>query len=148
VEIWQNIIIQLGISALIVFCFYKIAMVLIEKWAMSDKARTETIGEGFKAITGAHEKVIDTMNAHQQNELGILNEHAKSLAALNSKIDTALDLTPVRGMTRAQLETSGPSSKVIVASDMREDAPSSSGDKPRIPARAASSPGVYGPKKP
>lgn len=162
--VWQNIIIQLGISALIVFAVFKIAMLLINKWAERDAARTKTIEDGFRAITDAHADVLKQtndnhlalvsqqhanhatvmriMNEHQQQELELIAKFRIDLNRLDSKMSTALDLTPVGGTPRID-------PNVIV--DKSIDEPTTPVDRPPVKPRAQSVPGIpravteYGP---
>jgi len=152
---WQQLILQLGIAGAMLFVVYRVAVLLIEKWAVaeagrtkamseSEAARTKSVTEGFKAITDAHERIVDTMNNHQTNELTILNLHAQQLATLTARIDTALDLTPVRGTPRMEQVA-----KVIVSAELEEKTPVDAPQpRPTPTPRAASSPGVYGPMIP
>jgi len=135
-------IVQFGIAGLVVVIGYRIAMKLIDKWSVAESQRTEAISTGFKAITDSHERVLDTMHAHQQAEIGVLNELGKSQAALITKINTVFDLTP------APLTVFDPPAKVIVSKEIEQeeetpvDVPK---PRPTPPPRAASSPGAWGP---
>jgi hypothetical protein len=86
---WSNLIIQLGISALVLFVGYQIAMKLIDKWSEGDAKRTEYIQEGFKADISAHQEITKTMQVL-----------ANQFFRVEGKLDTVLDLTPVRGISR------------------------------------------------
>jgi hypothetical protein len=99
---WTNLIIQLGISGLIVFAGFKISMKLIDHWARGDAERTKNIGEGFVAITSRHEMVMQTINEHQASELQVLNGLAMAIQRVESRVDTVLDLTPIRGIRQLQ----------------------------------------------
>jgi hypothetical protein len=105
----KDVIVQLGISALVVLVLgyvgYKIAMLLINKWAENDSRRTVAIQEGFKSITATHATVMQTVaenhhhvlsviNAHQADELEVINEFRVELTRLDQKVSTALELTP------------------------------------------------------
>jgi hypothetical protein len=109
----ENIIIQLGISALVVLVLgyvgYKIAMKLIDKWAERDAERNKTYEDGFRQITTSHVQVLErvnenhshvigVINAHQADELEQINNFRIELNRLDQKMSTALDLTPTRGL--------------------------------------------------
>lgn len=124
----ENIIIQLGISALVVLVLgyvgYKIGVLLIQKWAISDAKRTEVYAQGFgqmaashaavmkqvndnhalvlKQVNDNHQHTLGVINAHQADELETIREVHLYLAALDSKVSTAMDLTPVRGIPRVE----------------------------------------------
>lgn len=101
---WNTIIVQLGISALIVFVAYKIGMKLIDHWAKNDAQRTVVIGAGFEAIVQRHENTIQVINEHQSNELVVLNDIKTEVKILTTRIDTALDLTPIHGSRGVPIE--------------------------------------------
>jgi hypothetical protein len=97
-SLWANLIIQLGISGLVVFAGYKVAILLINRWtqmegerskafATAEQARTAEIAEGFRADTSAHRELAKYMN-----------EQTQILSRLEGKFDAAFDLTPVRGV--------------------------------------------------
>jgi len=95
---WQQLIIQLGISGLIVFVGYRIAMRLIDRWtqtesertkvwATAEDARTKTIQDGFKSDIDAHNEITKA-----------ITKQVSVLSRLEGKVDAAFDLTPVRGV--------------------------------------------------
>lgn len=145
---WSNIIIQLGISALVLYVVYRIAILLITRWAENDKQRIKVVSDGFTSITSSHEKMVETFNEshraivdlvnfHQQTELQILKNHEAALTGLDIKIATALDLTPVRGIPRAEV--------VAGTIESEDDTPT----PVERPPRAASHPGTaWGPVRP
>lgn len=127
-DIW-NLGASLGIGGLIAIGFYKIAMVLIRVWTTGDAARTKVIGDGFKAITDSHAALIDVVRDQAQEQTAAANDQRryidatfanidKSINALEVRVSTALDLTPVRGIPKADLEQSipPPSSKLMTTS--------------------------------
>ncbi len=124
-DIW-NLGASLGIGGLIAIGFYKIAMVLIRVWTTGDAARTKVIGDGFKAITDSHAALIEVVRDQGERMLAAMNDHRryidasfsnidKSINALEVRVSTALDLTPVRGIPKAELEQQLPpaSSKIV-----------------------------------
>ena len=108
---WNTIIVQLGISALIVFVAYKIGMKLIDHWAKNDAQRTVVIGAGFEAIVARHETTIAVINEHQTSELSVIHSIKEEVRVLTTRIDTALDLTPMHG-TRVPRDDHPPPPKV------------------------------------
>ena len=95
---WQNIIIQLGISALVLFVVFQIAMKQLANQraadaersrsaAAADADRTAVIAAGFKAITDTQQKLADGV----QRSL-LWCSHIDSMLA------TVLDMSPVRHM--------------------------------------------------
>src|SRR5574337_838411 len=150
---WGNIIIQLGISSLVLYVVYKIAVLLITRWAENDQKRIKVVGDGFQAITNSHEKMVEALNEshreivnlvnyHQQAELQILKNHEAALVGLDIKVATALDLTPVRGIPRADVVAG-----TIETQD--DDTPTPVERPTERPARAPSHPGsAWGPLRP
>lgn len=112
----ENIIIQLGISALVVLVLgyvgYKVAVLLINKWANGDAKRTEATQQGFrdliKQMHENHQHVLSVINAHQADELETINEIRTDHRVLVSRIETALELTPIRGAKRADPDQETP----------------------------------------
>lgn len=105
----ENIIIQLGISALVVLVLgyvgYKIAVLLINKWAHGDAKRTEEFSNGFRLMAASHERVMQQVNENHQHVLSVINAHQADeletmqtfrveLNRLDVKISTAMELTP------------------------------------------------------
>lgn len=158
---WSNLVIQLGISGLVLYVVFRIGMKLIElqsktdsertaAMAKSDSERTEAIRAGFAADIAAHNAITSVMQTMQ-------NQNYR----MEAKLDTVLDLTPVRGIKRLRQEdivqTQQRMATVIV--DMNEvddnggDTPVDRPSEPRNPKQPrAPSSGVYGlgdrPKKP
>lgn len=98
-ETWQTIGVQMGIAGLISIIGYRIALVLINAWTTSEAARTKALAEaekdrtaaitsGFKSVTDVHASLLS-----QQTNLAL------KIVALDSKISTIFDLTPVHGTT-------------------------------------------------
>lgn len=144
--VWQNLIIQLGISALVVFAGFKIAMVLIEKWSTGDAARTKVVQDGFTAITARHDEVLRTMNEHQTAETKVLVELAGKINGIGIQIATALELTPVHGIPKAEIDPATVHDEDPTPTEIPHPRVVGAGG-PRQP-RPASSPGEWGPMRP
>lgn len=95
---WQNIIIQLGISALVLFVVYQIAMKQLANQraaeaeraraqAVADAERNAVIAAGFRAITDTQQKLADGV---QRSLLWC--------AHIDTMLATVLDMSPVRHM--------------------------------------------------
>lgn len=128
---WVNLIIQLGISGLVVFAGFKIAILLITRWsqaetertkafATAEQARTSEIAAGFRADTMAHQELAKYMN--QQTSI---------LGRLEGKIDAAFDLTPVRGIKEYSMRTVEVTDSELVVAAKEEEA-SSTIVEPRV----------------
>lgn len=157
---WTNLIIQLGISALVLFVVFKLAMKSLENMSKSDSERTMAIKEGFAADTAAHQAMAAAIKGMSDQFSTSLLQMASANARVEGKLDTVLDLTPVREMHKANIDDLsidplGP--KVIVdrnqidadEEDTPVDRPADS--RPLQPVkqpRASSVGGLYGPKKP
>jgi hypothetical protein len=137
--LWQQLIIQLGISGLIVFVGYKIAIKFIEAWSRAEAERTKMTAaaeaDRTKAIEAGFRSDIDAHNAIVQ----VLQRHMQVLSRVEGKLDAAFDYTPVRGQRDYEL---------------RERPPDSDPPIPRAipsrntPAKGVPSQGAYGPDKP
>jgi len=152
---WQTIIIQLGISGLIVYVGFKISMKLIDKWSHGDSERTQAIKEGFAADIAAHQQITITMQAI-----------ANQISRTEGKLDTVLDLTPVRELRRIEVSELAvqqtvhippkqPPSVIVDINqlDEQEDTPVDRPTPTPHPKQPRASSvggmgGVYGPKKP
>lgn len=149
---WQNLIVQLGISGLVVYVVFRIGMKLIENMRITDSERTEAIRQGFAADIRAHDAIVNTMTA--------LGSH---FSRVEGKLDTMLDLTPVREMRRVTQEDIAsdardaipkrkiPSVMVDIDQLDEDDTPvdrHGAQSKTPKPQRASSVAGIYGPKKP
>jgi hypothetical protein len=128
-SLWANLIIQLGISGLVVFAGYKIAILMINHWsqaeaertkagATAEQARTHEIAQGFRADVEAHQVLS-----------GYMNQQTQILSRLEGKFDAAFDLTPVRGVKEYSMRTVEVSDPGLVVKD---DAPSSAIVEPRV----------------
>lgn len=163
----KDVIIQLGISALVVLVLgyvgYKIAVLVINKWAMGDAKRTEQIGEGFRQMASTNASVMQQVNANHalvmqqvndnhQHSLSVIAEHQAAgieyvhairveLAQLDSSVRTALDLTPIRGVPFVRRPTPVPH-EVEDDDDEEHHTPV---DRPPMNKRAQTQPGA---KKP
>lgn len=162
---WQQLIIQLGISALVLYVVFRIFMKLIDHQAKAesdrvlaqakaDSERTLAIREGFAADIAAHNAITTVMQTMQ-------NQNYR----MEAKLDTVLDLTPVRGIKRAHMDSDGvpqlrkPPSVIVDMKELEEqentpvDRPEPHRPAPKQP-RAPSAGGIYGlrdtppPKKP
>lgn len=149
---WQNLIVQLGISGLVVYVVFRIGMKLIENMRVTDSERTEAIRQGFAADIAAHHEITKTMSA-----LG------NQFSRVEGKLDSLLDLTPVREM-RAAHDDHGdaiPRRKIpsvlvdLNQLDEEDDTPVDRPDRQTPPpkgvqkqSRPSSIAGIYGPKKP
>lgn len=142
---WENLIVQLGISGLVVYVGFKVAMKLIDKWSQGDSERTQAIKEGFAADIAAHNEITKTMIAMQSQ-----------MSRTEGKLDIVLDLTPVRALHAAQIDEleiqTKPLPSVIVdhrqlKRDREED--DTPVDRPPTPqpmkqVKRAGSEGIYG----
>lgn len=88
---WTQLILQLGISGLIVWAGYKIARLLIERWASNEAKRTEIIGESFS-------KLVGKVEAHHTSDLESHRAMGEAIVEVSTKLDVAFGLTPVRGV--------------------------------------------------
>lgn len=124
-DIW-NLGASLGIGGLIAIGFYKIAMVLIRVWTAGDTARTKVTGDGFKAITDSHAALIEVVRESNQAMIAAMNDQRryidatfanidKSINALEVRVSTALDLTPVRGVPKIDMDQVPPPSSKLVS---------------------------------
>lgn len=97
-SLWAQLILQLGISGLIVFTGFKIAMKLIEQWTKNEavrtaawtaaeESRTKVIQDGFRSDIEAHGEITK-----------YIHTHTTVLSRIEGKIDAAFDLTPVKGV--------------------------------------------------
>jgi hypothetical protein len=162
---WTNLIIQLGISGLVLYVVFRIGMRLIDHqsrtdsertaaMAKSDSERTEAIRQGFAADIAAHNAITDVMRKMQ-------NQNYR----MEAKLDVVLDLTPVRGIARARVDSDGvptqkPPSVIVNMSELEEqedtpvDRPTPTPQPQAKQPRASSVGGIYGlrdtppPKKP
>jgi prolyl oligopeptidase PreP (S9A serine peptidase family) len=158
---WTTLIIQLGISGLVLYVAFRIFMKLIDHQAKADSERTiamakaesertQAIREGFAADVAAHNSITMVMQKMQ-------NQNYR----MEAKLDTVLDLTPVRGILRERADSDEqvpvkktPPPSVIVNMNELDDDDDTPVDRPeqtpRTPTqpRASSVAGVYGPKKP
>lgn len=109
----KSVVLQLGISALVVlvlgFVGYKIAVLLINKWAAGDASRTTAISDGFKSITNGHASVLQTVNDNHEHVLSVINKHQQDeledignlrndMTRLDQKLADVLHFTPVLGV--------------------------------------------------
>lgn len=155
---WSNIVVQLGISALVLFVVYKIGMLLINRnaestkernriYADAEKERTIAIKEGFAADMSAHQQIAVAMQT-----LSNYNNR------IEGKLDTVLDLTPVRGILRMQ-DINPSIADDLPATQPKKRTPASGIplheqdtplDRPTIikQPRAQSPVGIYGPTPP
>jgi hypothetical protein len=138
---WQNLIIQLGISALVLFVVYRLALKIIgaareadkERTAQlreSDKERNAVIAAGFQADTAAHQSIVVVLQGMMTN-----------FGRIEGKLDAALDLTPRPQQVPIMPELAQPS--VIVAMHDEETTPVDR-PKPTTPTRGVSVGGLYG----
>lgn len=138
-EPWRQLILQSGISALVLYVAFKIAMKLIDKWSATEEARTKVIGDGFAADIAAHQAIAKTMG-----------EWMVAFTRLETKIDTAFDLTPVHGVRVQAFEQR---SVIVDMDDIREEpdlqkTPPQGQKQRRTPPQGVPASGTYGPKRP
>lgn len=177
---WSNLIVQLGISALVLFVVYKIGMVLVVNMRTADSERTiamakaeadrtMAIREGFTAVASAQNALVATVTLMQSQVLASINGMQNQLVSsingmqnqnyrMEGKLDTVLDLTPVRGMMKAELPLENRKApSVVVDHNALHDDEKTPVDAPRTPTptqkvkaapRAPTSGGYYGPYGP
>lgn len=102
-----SVLLQLGIAGAALFVLYQLAKLALHTWGKNDAARTIAIADGFKSITDSHAQMVrDNANGYMATT-EMLNEHHAKVAgqignvrdlmiAIDSKVSTALDLTPIR----------------------------------------------------
>lgn len=89
---WQNLIIQLGVSGLIVYGGIRIALLLIDRWSVAEAARTKAITEGFTGLGGK-------VDLHHTADIESHRELGEGIAEIRGKLDEARwyrdEFTPV-----------------------------------------------------
>lgn len=144
---WSNLIVQLGISALVLFVVFRIGMKLIENNAKSDAARTDAIKDGFAADIAAHQAISSTMQAMQTAVTAAMTGLQNQFYRVEGKLDTVLDLTPVRGLRgieAADLAVT-PEPSVVVDKSLTED-DDTPVDRPPQPQQSHDAPGLKKPR--
>jgi len=131
---WSNIIIQLGVSALVIFVGFKLAMRLIAAWTAAEKERNATLAQAEKdrtaAIATGFKALVDSFSADLKDVVATLRQGfsecrndtkaiQRIVDRLEGKFDQVLDLTPVRQMTAMHEGHREP--KVIIDSDLHSE---------------------------
>lgn len=112
---WSTIIIQLGISALVLYVGYQIALKVIASSAAAEAARTLALKEGMAEQA---KSLRDGLAAVSSD----IRDLTKQVIGMDSKLDILCDLTPVREMKAIHEQHSKPrEAKVIVQSDLHGD---------------------------
>lgn len=145
---WSNLIVQLGISALVLFVVFRMGMKLIENNAKSESERTQAIREGFQTDTAAHTQLASAMQDMANAVAEGMTELEKQFSRVEGKMDAFLDLTPVRGIRAASVHNTDDETTPV---DRPAERPTPNPAKQQKQPRAGSLGGVggiYGPKKP
>lgn len=134
-------LIQLGIGGAALYVLYKLARLALTIYSKNDAAKTQAIGDGFRAITDSHAQMVrdNALGYHQTTQM--LHDHHAKVAgqignvrdlaiAIDSKLSTALDLTPIRQQRPDLVQ---PIDKTLVLPDYGAQPPSGLSDNEVTP---------------
>lgn len=129
---WSNIIIQLGIAALIVVVSYQLARLLIEKWSEGDKERTAAQKSAMDSLSTSINNLAASFKADLRDctssvtALGnqtntTINALGQQLTRIDTNLEFVLELTPVKNMMASHEIPYKAKPKVIVSPDLQSD---------------------------
>jgi len=127
---WTQLILQLGISGAVLFVGYQLGLRVIAAWMASDsernKAWTKTEADRTLAIAKAESERTSAIQAGFSADIAAHQAITVAVTALGNqffriegKLDTVLDLTPVREQRAMLEELSEP--KVVVEQRSRRE---------------------------
>lgn len=98
-NVWQ-VVVQLGVSGLVVFVAYKLGMALIDRWATAELARAKATAEGFAALVGK-------VDAHHTADIQSHAAMGAQLAGISARLDERRHTPPsgvrvLRGLPKAE----------------------------------------------
>lgn len=159
--VWQNLIIQLGISALVLFVVYKIGLKLLANQRAADEERAKSAAESErernKVFQEGFRSIVDTQLQFSHG----LQRIMMWCNSIGGQLATVLDLTPVKMQMPTMPPTnasSTPASPPTVIVEDHDDTPVDRPvDRPSKPVVKRESPvhgtpivsgGAYGPIQP
>lgn len=93
----EQLLLQLGVAGALLFVVYKIALVVIDRWSKAEEARTKVLADGFVSL-------VNKVDNHHNADIASHREMGEALVEVNTKLDTAFGLTPVRGVKAPNVE--------------------------------------------
>jgi hypothetical protein len=146
---WENLIVQLGISGLVLFVVYQLGLKLIKVWRESEKERNANLSQNEKERNAAISAGFQADTAAHQQLVQVMQQIMRWCARIESKIDTAFDLTP-RPQEIPTIPPMQPIPSVVIDPTLHDN-DITPVEGPKLPVkRAQSEPGVpkstgYGP---
>ena len=94
----EQLLLQLGISGAVLFVGYRIALVLLRNWQEAEKERTKALADGFTGLVTSLADIVRKVDDHHTVDLESHRELGEQLVEINTKLNVAYGLTPVRGV--------------------------------------------------